>query len=86
MDATYIDIYSCQLLTNLSVVEAAGLQNDLTGAVPPMTRVNAKLGIGGSRERHSAKLTGRYIDKVVSKANKLGFQARFPFSTTAKSI
>jgi iron complex outermembrane receptor protein len=80
MDATYVDSYSYQLSVERPIVEAAGWQNDLTGAVPPMPRVKANVSIGWSRDRHSANITGRYIDDVVFNANKFEYQARLPFS------
>jgi hypothetical protein len=80
MDATYVDSYSYQLSVERPIVEAAGWQNDLTGAVPPMPRVKANVSIGWSRDRHSANITGRYIDDVIFNANKFEYQARLPFS------
>jgi iron complex outermembrane recepter protein len=80
IDGTYVDSYQYQLSVERPIVEAAGLQNDLTGAVPPMPRVKANVSLGWSRDRHSANLTGRYIDDVVFNANKFAYQANLPFS------
>ncbi|MDO8909074.1 MAG: TonB-dependent receptor [Pseudohongiella sp.] len=80
LDGTYVDTYSYQLRPDRPIVEAAGNQNDLTGAVPPMPRVKANASIGWSRDRHSANLTGRYIDDVKFDANKFAYQANLPFS------
>lgn len=80
VDATYVDTYSYQLRADRPIVEAAGLQNDLTGAVPPIPRWKANASIGWSRDNHSANITGRYIHDMVFDANKFAYQANLPFS------
>ncbi len=80
VDASYLDSYTYQLRPDRPVVEAAGLQNDLTGAVPPLPRWKGNVSIGWSRDNHSANLTGRYIHDMVFDANKFAYQANLPFS------
>lgn len=80
IDATYVDAYQYQLSADRPVVEAKGLQNDLTGAVPPMPEWKANLSLGWSMGQHSANMTVRYIDEVVFDASKFSFQAALPFS------
>jgi len=80
LDATYVDSYRYQLSPDRDVVEAVGVQNANTGAVPPMPRWKANLRTGWSRDRHSANFTVRYLDKMDFDANPFAFQRLLPFS------
>ncbi len=80
LDGTYVDSYKYQLRADRPVVEAAGLQNNNTGATPPMPRWKGNLTMGWLSGQHSANLTGRYIHHVVFDADPFAYQARMPFS------
>lgn len=80
LDATYVDSYQYQLSADRPVVEAKGLQNDNTGAVPPMPEWKANLNLGWMMGQHSANMTVRYIDSMVFDANPFSFQRSLPFS------
>lgn len=80
LDGTYVESYQYQLSADRPVVEAVGLQNDLTGAVPPMPQWKANLSLGWSLGQHSANMTVRYIDDMVFDASPFAFQAALPFS------
>ncbi|ALO46268.1 TonB-dependent receptor domain-containing protein [Pseudohongiella spirulinae] len=80
LDATYVDSYTYQLSPERPVVEAKGLQNNLTGAVPPMPEWKANARLGWSRGNHSANVLVRYIDDMVFDASKFSFQRLLPFS------
>jgi len=80
LDATYVDSYQYQLSVDRPVVEGKGLQNDNTGAVPPMPEWKANLNLGWMMGQHSANVTVRYIDDMVFDANKFSFQRFLPFS------
>ncbi|MDP1932991.1 MAG: TonB-dependent receptor [Gammaproteobacteria bacterium] len=80
LDGTYIDSYQYQLRADRPVVEAAGLQNNNTGATPPMPRWKANLSLGWSSGQHSANVTTRYIHHMVFDADPFAYQARLPFS------
>lgn len=80
LDATYVDSYQYQLSVDRPVVEGKGLQNDNTGAVPPMPEWKGNLSVGWLRGQHSANMTVRYIDDVVFDANPFSFQRSLPFS------
>jgi len=80
LDATYVDSYQYQLSVDRPVVEGVGLQNDNTGAVPPMPQWKANLNLGWMMGQHSANVTTRYIDSMVFDANPFSFQRSLPFS------
>ena len=80
VSATYVDSYQYQLSADRPVVEAKGVQNDNTGAVPPMPEWKANLSVGWLRGQHSANMTVRYIDDIIFDANPFSFQAALPFS------
>jgi len=80
LSGTFVDSYQYQLSSDRAVVEAVGLQNDNTGAVPPMPEWKANLNIGWVRGQHSANITARYIDDMVFDANPFSFQQFLPFS------
>jgi iron complex outermembrane recepter protein len=80
LDATYVESYTYQLSADRPVVEAKGLQNGLTGAVPPMPEWKANARLGWSMGNHSANFLVRYIDDVVFDSSKFSFQRLLPFS------
>ncbi|MCB1665238.1 MAG: TonB-dependent receptor [Pseudomonadales bacterium] len=80
LNGTYVDTYQYQLRPDRPVVEAAGNQNNNTGAVPPMPRWKGNLSLGWLRGQHSANITGHYIHHMVFDADKFSYQARMPFS------
>src|SRR5690606_24209182 len=80
LDATYVDSYQYQLTVDRPVVEAVGLQNNLTGAVPPMPEWKGNLNLAWIRGQHSANMTVRYIDSMVFDADPFAFQAALPYS------
>lgn len=80
LDATYVDSYTYQLSVDRPVVEAKGLQNGLTGAVPPMPEWKANARFGWSRGNHSANMLVRYIDDIIFDSSKFSFQRLLPFS------
>ena len=80
LNATYVDSYQYQLSVDRPVVEGKGLQNDNTGAVPPMPEWKGNLNMGWLMGQHSANVTVRYIDDMVFDANPFSFQRLLPFS------
>ena len=80
LNGTFVDSYQYQLSVDRPVVEAVGLQNYNTGAVPAMPEWKGNINIGWSRGQHSANVTTRFIDKMVFDANPFSFQRLLPFS------
>lgn len=80
LDASYVDSYEYQLDATSAIIDGAGLQNDNTGAVPPMPEWKGNLSVGWSMGQHSANVVARYIDSMVFDANQFSFQRLLPFS------
>ena len=80
LDASYLDTYTYQLRPDRPAVEGAGLQNEPTGAVPPLPRWKANLSLGWMSGQHSANMTVRYLHDMAFDANPFDYQARLPFS------
>lgn len=80
LDATYVDSYTYQLSAERPVIEAKGLQNGLTGAVPPMPEWKANARMSWIRDNHSVNVIVRYLDSVVFDSSKFNFQRSLPFS------
>ncbi|MDX1490617.1 MAG: TonB-dependent receptor, partial [Pseudohongiellaceae bacterium] len=83
LDASYLKTYEYQLDASSPVVEGAGFQNGITGAVPPLPEYKANLSLGWSMDQHSANVTVRYIDDIVYNdpaATRFAFQRFLPFS------
>jgi iron complex outermembrane receptor protein len=80
LDASYLDTYTYQLRPDRPAVEGAGLQNEPTGAVPPLPRWKANFSLGWLSGQHSANMTVRYLHDMVFDANPFAYQARLPFS------
>lgn len=78
--ATYVDTYRYQLRADQSEIEAAGRQNNLTGAVPPMPRWKGNFNLGWSRDQHSANMTVHYLHDLDFDGLKFAYQANLPFS------
>ncbi len=80
LSGTFVESYQYQLSADRDVVEAVGLQNDNTGAVPAMPEWKANMNLSWIRGQHSANMTVRYIDDMVFDANPFSFQRFLPFS------
>lgn len=83
LDASYLKSYQYQLDATSPVVEGAGFQNGVTGAVPPLPEYKANLGLGWSLGQHSANVMVHYIDDIVYNdpvATAFAFQRFLPFS------
>lgn len=85
VDASYVHKYEYQLDSTSAVIDGAGLQNDNTGAVPPMPKWKGNVGLGWAMGQHSANVTVRYIDKMVYDGPDYSFLAFFPFNNYRKT-
>lgn len=84
LNATHLSEYTYQLSPDRSVNDGIGQQNNRTGAVPPLPKWKANLGLGWVGDQHSFNITARYIDEVVFDANKFSFQRFLPYSNYRK--